>query len=361
MDDKTYDRVREATRLTRAGRLAEATALLRGDALSPGTAPPKPDLSALKDIWPGGGLGDPLSGGMRAPATEPPLPEGAQFLAGTHTEPAGSRAYRLYVPSGYDGQAMPLVVMLHGCTQDPVDFARGTRMNARAEEAGCFVLYPAQPASANSSKCWNWFRPEDQKRGAGEPSILAGITRRVMRDFSVDPARVYVAGLSAGGAAAAVAAAAYPDLYAALGVHSGLACGTARDLPSAMVAMSKGPGPKGGVKAGPRRAVPTIVFHGDQDRTVHPGNGAEIVTRTREALPFGFTETAETGRVPGGHAFVRTRWADAHGRALLEQWVIHGAGHAWAGGSADGSYVDPRGPDASREMLRFFLEHRLSP
>jgi poly(hydroxyalkanoate) depolymerase family esterase len=251
--------------------------------------------------------------------------------------------------------------MLHGCTQSPDDFAAGTRMNAIAEGQTCLVAYPAQASNANPAKCWNWFRPSDQRRGQGEPSLIAGITRQVMRDYVVDPGRVYVGGLSAGAAAAAVMGAAYPDLFAAIGVHSGLACGAASDMPSAFAAMRQGESPSthdisAAAAQGP--TVPTIVFHGDCDTTVHPRNSDHVIARAKG------TTSAQTkvhrGQIPGGHAYTRTLHVDASGRTILEQWEIHGAGHAWSGGSPAGSYTDPRGPDAAREMLRFFLEHRIS-
>jgi len=293
------------------------------------------------------------------------VPEGGQFVAGSYSGEAGSRAYKLYIPSNYRGQAVPLVVMLHGCTQSPDDFAAGTRMNALAEQHTCLIVYPAQAASANASKCWNWFSPGDQRRGRGEPSLIAGITRQIMRDYSVDQQRVYIAGLSAGGAAAAIMGTTYPDLYAAIGVHSGLACGAASDLPSAFAAMRQGkrvPISGAGDAAGAegyRRSVPTIVFHGDQDTTVHPGNGDQVIARSKETTTTDLHLSVQHGRVPGGHTYSRTLHADASGRAILEHWVIHGAGHGWSGGSPAGSYTDPRGPDAAEEMLRFFLEHSL--
>jgi poly(hydroxyalkanoate) depolymerase family esterase len=290
------------------------------------------------------------------------VPSGGQFISGSYGNQAGSRAYKLYIPSDYRGQALPLVVMLHGCTQSPDDFAAGTRMNLLAEEQTCFVAYPAQAASANFSKCWNWFRPGHQKRGEGEPSLIAGITRKIMGDYSVDLQRVYVAGLSAGAAAAAIMGMTYSDLYAAIGVHSGLTCGAASDVLSAFAAMRRGK-PAAGTHSSHRSAgghdqvVPTIVFHGDRDRTVHPCNGDQVIEQATIPAITDLDTRVENGRVPAGHAYCRTLHANASGQTILEQWLVRGAGHAWSGGSPAGSFTDPRGPDASREMLRFFLEH----
>ena len=285
---------------------------------------------------------------------------GARFVSASFTNVAGTRAYKLYVPSAYCGQALPLIVMLHGCTQSPDDFAAGTRMNEMAERHDCFVAYPAQTSAANMQKCWNWFREADQRRDEGEPSLIAGITRQVMRDYAIDPSRVYVAGLSAGGAAAAVMADAYPELYAAIGVHSGLACGAARDMPSAFAVMRNAGGGPNRPAANARsvshqRVVPTIVFHGDADGTVDRRNGDAVVAQAARSAVL--SKTTEDGRVADGSAYRRILLADADGRTMIEQWVIHGAGHAWSGGSPAGSYTDPHGPDASAEMLRFFLEH----
>ncbi|HEY8357500.1 MAG TPA: PHB depolymerase family esterase, partial [Ramlibacter sp.] len=200
-------------------------------------------------------------------------------MAGRYGNASQAREYRLYIPPQAGGQPLPLVVMLHGCKQDPDDFAAGTRMNEAAREQGCFVLYPAQSRQANPQGCWNWFKHSHQQRGRGEPALLAGMTRDVMQKHGIDPARVYVAGLSAGGAMAAILADTYPELYAAAGVHSGLAAGSANDLSSALGAMRTGSA-GGAAKASAR---PIIVFHGDADRTVHPSNGAHVLDASVQA------------------------------------------------------------------------------
>ena len=307
-------------------------------------------FEGLKD-FPGLNLRGPMT--RAPPATTDIAPEGTKFITDTFRSAEGSRNYKLFVPSRSQEKPLPLVVMLHGCTQSPDDFAAGTRMNFLAEERNCFVVYPEQPSGANQAKCWNWFRTGDQQRDGGEPSLIAGITRQVMRDYPIDPKRVYVAGLSAGGAAAAIMAANYGDLFAAVGIHSGLACGAASDLPSAFMAMRQA----GGFEAEAGSPVPTIVFHGDRDTTVHPGNGHRIFEQSANATSS--KTKVLRGRVPHGHAYTRTIVIDLSGRAISEHWNIHGAGHAWSGGSPAGSYTDPRGPDATREMLRFFLARKL--
>jgi poly(hydroxyalkanoate) depolymerase family esterase len=277
-----------------------------------------------------------------------------KFLTASCTSDAGTRAYKVYVPSSYDGQALPLIVMLHGCKQNPTDFAAGTGMNAVAEQNGCFVVYPAQARAANGSNCWNWFKVEHQQRDRGEPSIIADITRDVIRDYHVDPSRVYVAGLSAGGAMAAIMAAEYPDLYAAVAIHSGLAVGAAHDLPSAFAAMKNGaPAKSRRQHAGP--PIPVIVFHGDRDTRVHPSNGDQVLAQCVE--PDETEVTVEEGRVPHGHAYTRTVQRDHSGKAIAEKWIVHGAGHAWSGGSRRGSYTDSKGPNAAKEIIRFFYTH----
>jgi poly(hydroxyalkanoate) depolymerase family esterase len=363
----------EVLRLTKTGRLGDAVALLRGLAPTNGeTAPNKTaaregtsaaDVSpkawrALFDRNPKRGPGA-IPGLQPAEPTTPsarPLPNGARFEERAFNSAVGGRTYKLYVPSGYHGRPLPLVVMLHGCTQSPDDFAAGTRMNEIAEEQGFVVAYPRQTQADNASKCWNWFRRGDQRRGQGEPAIIAGIARQIISDFAVDGARVYVAGLSAGGAAAAIMGATYPDIFAAVGVHSGLAPGAAVDMASAFTAMKRGAAPIALSRhARSATAIPTIVFHGDADRTVNPINGDQVIAQAKAGM--GLVEHVSRGQSDGGISYMRTVEARDDGQPVMEHWTLHGAGHAWSGGSPEGTYTDPRGPDASREMVRFFLAH----
>jgi len=318
-------------------------------------APPAPPAPSIEP---------PVAPPPEAPPPEAPPPRphpDPEFLSGTFTHEQGARDYRLFLPGMPTDAPRPLVVMLHGCRQNPDDFAAGTRMNELAQAHGIVVLYPGQSPRANHLGCWNWFRPENQRRDSGEPAILADLTRHVIATQPIDPARVYVAGLSAGGAMSAVLAATYPDLFAAAGIHSGLPHAAASNLVTAMSAMRHGPLQR--TEPSPRETVPTIVFHGDEDRTVHPDNGDEVIAQARwgreaEADSGNVAGmTVERGRVPGGRAYTRTLHRDADGRCDAEHWLVHGSGHAWSGGHALGSYTDPLGPDASVQMLRFFIEH----
>lgn len=424
MKFKLPNRMIEATRLTREGRLSEATSLiqriLRGpsatsrsaapasasaspslspgvielvaekaETLAPRAASASPHVQDATQTTSSGGSSSgssssasSFSGGRSfrsalasrtarrkashaatdtAPAKSAAATSSPQFLDASFTNNAGTRAYKLYIPASYIGKPLPLVIMLHGCTQSAADFAAGTGMNAVGEAKRCFIAYPEQSISANPNRCWNWFNPRDQQRDAGEPSLIAGITREIMGKYAVDGTRVYVAGLSAGGSAAAIMSIAYPDLYAAVGVHSGLPAGSASDLGSALAAMSnpKDPSglPHGAILHGRGRLVPTIVFHGDKDTTVHPRNGHHVIRQSRPKEFGDLHAVSHHGHVPEGHAYTRTDHHDTAGRTVLEMWTIHGAGHAWSGGKPEGSYTDPRGPDASAEMVRFFFEH----
>ena len=385
----------EATRLTREGRLSEAMSLIRkllgsdghapSHAREPGAAvaPPVLDLVAQEVVTetsqtkPHGAEAHASTIGLKSTVKKTPLfdftqnaavsrtskpsavsdsaPACGTFVTETFSNAAGTRTYKLYTPRDAAHGPRPLIVMLHGCSQSADDFAAGTRMNSAAEEHACFVAYPEQISAANVSKCWNWFQTGHQTRDQGEPSIIAGIAADIMSKHNIDPRRIYVAGLSAGGAAAAVVAHAYPDVFAALGVHSGLACGVARDLPSAMAAMQGRHAP---YTPGQQHLIPTIVFHGDQDRTVHPRNGAEIVKGAAGGIAF--EPEVEHGTVPQGRRYSRSIQRDRSGKEIIEDWVIDGAGHAWSGGSTAGSFTDPLGPDATKEMLRFFLAHERS-
>ena len=257
--------------------------------------------------------------GFNAPAATPvEMPAGAQFIDGVYRNHAGTRAYKLYIPSSYHGQAMPLIVMLHGCTQNPDDFAAGTQMNALAEEKECFVVYPAQTQGANSSRCWNWFNAIDQQRDQGEPSLIAGIARQVIDDYPVNEREVFVAGLSAGGAMAVIVGTLYPDLFAAVGVHSGLPFASAQDLPSALAAMKGGAMPNAQRKA-PAGGVPIIVFHGDRDTTVNPRNGDELIAQGVRSQAGGKAAKADIRRRQ------RAEWPPLHAHhAQPGRWLAAG-------------------------------------
>ena len=388
----------DATRLTQAGDLQGATAAIQAALRMPAatTAANRSNDQAfvidveareVTEASPGHRLPAP----MNVPQVARPavVPAEGRFVRGRHADAAGERNYKLYVPPSISGQPLPLplVVMLHGCTQDADDFALGTGMNDAAMEQGFFVLYPEQTQNANAQRCWNWFKHNHQGRGRGEPALLAGMTRAIIEEYGIDPSRVYVAGLSAGGAMAAILGDAYPDLFAAVGVHSGLRSGAATDVTSAFAAMQGGasgvaaatglgalPGLRGIGKSHamppaksqgnrPMReggAIPTIVFHGDRDSTVHPVNGEQVIAASMDSGVEASGVPAakhERGRSAAGREYTRGLHRDAHGRVLSEHWVVHGAGHAWSGGRARGSYTDPQGPDATQEMVRFFLSN----
>jgi poly(hydroxyalkanoate) depolymerase family esterase len=304
----------------------------------------------------------------RPPAAPRPHPDAdaGRFTAHSFANAAGRRAYKLYVPAprpGHPEGPRPLLVMLHGCTQSADDFAAGTQMNRLADAHGFLVVYPEQTAQANASRCWNWFQPQNQTREAGEPALLAGLVAHVQREHGVDPRRVFVAGLSAGAAMAVVLGETHPELFAGIGVHSGLPYGSAHDIPSALMAMKGGRGnaARRGLKgSAPARkkatqAVPVIVFHGDRDTTVQPSNGAQVVQQARDAHGTDAPVREEAGVATGGRRYTRRLHTDAQGAVRIEDWTLHGLGHAWSGGNASGSYTDPSGPDASAEMVRFFL------
>lgn len=393
---KFLKKILAAGRLVQGGRLAEATTAIQR-ALAPGAAKAARGAAASGDPAPAAALAIIDRAPVRerswidvgeAAAVEPAVtrPSGSpRFEESSFTCAAGTRSFKLFEPAGIDGSARPLVVMLHGCTQSPDDFAAGTRMNELAEAEGFYVLYPAQAPRSNAHKCWNWFVPADQRRGAGEPALLAGMTRHVMQTHAIDADRIFVAGLSAGGAMAAILAREYPDLFAAAGVHSGIAPGVAHDVASAFTVMKGGPGTAaawhtptsasmplwtaapapaastpGYAKAG-LPSAPVIVFHGDADATVAPANGDAVIAAALEGATPTRRDDSQGRASNAARGHRRSVWhaesSSDPARTLAEQWVVQGAPHAWSGGASKGSFTDPSGPDASREMLRFFLAH----
>jgi poly(hydroxyalkanoate) depolymerase family esterase len=389
----------EATLLTARGNLLDATAAIQRALSGSLPMPPMPSapgapagadatvldglVREVPDVPPGPtARSHPRTArGEAAPSAERSATRDGSFEAHQHSGRFGTRSYKLFVPGGPAVGARPLIVMLHGCSQSPDDFAAGTRMNEVAQERGFLVLYPAQAPRSNQSKCWNWFAPADQHRDGGEPGLLAEMTRQVAETHGADPRRIHVAGLSAGAAMADILGREYPDLFAAVGVHSGLPQGAAHDVGSAFAAMHRGASTvaatpferaserrrRGAVpdaaSAAAKQAAPTIVFHGDADATVHPSNGDQVIDAALQTTGSAAVQKTTVKSAAGGRAYTRTvhrRSGAAPSEAsLAEHWVIHGAGHAWSGGSAKGSYADAGGPDASREMIRFFEEHPL--
>ena len=316
-----------------------------------------------------------------ATLTRPALPPPPRPARAPQGRPAGrlgegwTLRFDLHVPASIDpAVAAPLVVALHGCTQTAATFAAGCRLNDVADRHGFVVAYPEQGRDANPQGCWNWFTAAHQQRGAGEPALLAATTRKVLAErerFTVDERRVFVAGMSAGGAMASVMAATYPDLFAAVAVHSGLAYGCARNLPAATQAMRQGgPDPRAGGAAAlaamgaEARAMPAIVVHGTADAIVAQVNGDDVVRQWMETnrlaaagrydADFARPDTTVREHPVGGRPFTRRRWTDRDGRLVQEQLVVDGLGHAWSGGARGGSYTDPRGPSAAEAIWAFF-------
>jgi len=300
-----------------------------------------------------------------------------QYVSG---KSADNRPYMVYTPAHYQvGTVVPLVVMLHGCTQTAEDFAAGTQMNQLAEQYGFIVVYPQQTAKENQNRCWNWFTSSNQTRGRGEPASIAGVVHALVEQTShwtIDTNRIYVAGISAGASMAVVLGATYPDIFAAIGVHSGIEYQAATNLPQSLKVMRRGgPDP---VLQGQRaheamgnfaRRVPTIVFHGTQDPIVSPINGEQIVQQWIQTNQLTLNGTYQAdfhrpsrttaGQVPGGRAYTVSSWTDTNGEEVQVYWKVQGLGHAWSGGSPNGSYTDPLGPKASLAMHQFFMDHPL--
>ena len=320
----------------------------------------------------------PNGGGEPAPAVGGAA---GRFVDGTFTADAGSRRWKLWVPTGYDASRRhPLVVLLHGCTQDPDDLARGTRVTEHADKVGALVLLPEQPESANPKKCWNWYDPAHQRREAGEPALIAGMTRQVMVEWSVDPRRTYVAGISAGAAMASNVSIGYPDLYAAVALHSGIPYGAAANVMQGVAVMANGAADTtvlahAAVRAmgSHARPMPVLIIHGANDAVVRPVNA----TQTRDAwiamnaLARGEQTGVDAAVTPGlasqadggGLRFTRECLGrrPTGGGCEVETLIVDGLGHAWSGGSRAGTFADERGPDATAEILRFLLANEMPP
>lgn len=341
----------KAARLMQKGRPMSAALAMHGVLTTPAKPKPKPKTKVP--------TGKPAAKRIAKPAPAArPLP--GSFTDGLFESKHGAIRYKLYTPTGSARRRMPIVVMLHGCSQSAGDFATGTGMNQLADERGVIMLYPEQSRSANMARCWNWHRPGDQLRGKGEPALIAGLTRHAIALSRADPTRVYIAGISAGGVAAAIIGQAYPELFVAVGIHSALTRGDVSTVSGALAAMRGRPTSEAPTGRTPRPR-PTIVFHGDADTVVHPSNADGFRSLLERSTHGPLVSRSEQGMSEGGRAFTRTEHRDGKGDVMLENWTIHGSSHAWSGGARVGSYTDPAGPDASRAMLRFFLARRRKP
>ncbi|WP_088280995.1 PHB depolymerase family esterase [Ideonella sp. A 288] len=291
------------------------------------------------------------------------LSPGSRSLDGVYTDDIGSLSYKLFLSSALR-EHPPLFVMLHGASQTASDFAAGTRMAEVVEDCGGIALFPEQSRSAHPLGSWNWYDARHQLAEGGEPSLIVGLTRKIAADHGVDRRRIYVAGMSAGGAMAVILGQAFPAVYAAVGVHSGIPTGSAHDLMSALRTMNSGPSAARPGQPELSHLIPTIVFHGDNDRTVHPLNAVAVLAQAqrRNGVTAPTVDILSTGPTPmsGGREVTLTTHRRHQRPSHAELWIVHHSGHAWTGGSAKGSYTDESGPDASREMLRFFLTQSLT-
>jgi poly(hydroxyalkanoate) depolymerase family esterase len=355
----TIERALRAAGLEREGAAAPKLTRTLRDALKQKPAPAGAQPFFRGEQRPGMPAWRAPAGRAGAPTDRAPRQGRTVDLPGTSTEHVISngraqRRYQLYRPASAADRPVPLIVMLHGCTQNPEDFARGTRMNELAERHGFLVAYPAQAVQDNGRNCWNWFVPEEQGRDGTEASLIAAMARTIVEAHDGDPSRVFIAGLSAGAAMAVIAATSYPEVFSAVAAHSGVPVGSAHDVPSAFAAMQG----RGAAPAPHRPAVRTFVMHGDADTTVAPSNGAAIAEQAaRAARSASGSELicASEHRVIGTRECLIESYLDDAGTTQVERWVVRGGAHAWFGGSAAGSYTEADGPDASAEMVRFFL------
>ncbi|NQW95163.1 MAG: PHB depolymerase family esterase [Polaromonas sp.] len=362
----------KATQLTNMGKLLDATRLIQRALLSavPPAQPtarrepaPAANDPRVDEVPPQVIILPPPARDRAAPLPGRKASRAASFTQHPFVFEADTYPYRLYIPSAPaadvgEAKRMPLIVLLHGCKQAALDFSHGTAMNTLAEEHQVMVLYPEQITNANAMRCWNWFEPGHQQAERGEPGMIAALTQKILQQHDGDPQRVYIAGLSAGGAMAAVMGGLHPDIFAALGVHSGLAAGAAQDVMSAFGAM------RSGAKGRAASVIPTIVFHGTADKTVHPDNADHITDAALEALKASGLKLVKTKSPDSNNRDDKTErviYSTEDGTPYIENWRIDGSPHAWSGGDAAGSYTDPDGPSASAAMLAFFLQHRLRP